>query len=285
MKITLAQFLMYILGGSLFVLLMTTLLKQDASILFTCISWITFLLISILLPMFFNKINTSIRILIGIGTFALLATTYIICIQYFADAIQYINTIMVIVFFGSLFIFYISIKSNNTEVVKSTPEPNVSSNPIGLIIKGRIKTAKQLHTFYDNLEKPRFTYLTFLSAIYDATLRNTEITEGDWEKVESLVFPILQIEKDKERYDKITSKEKEFVQNIHTIVEKSDINDKERLIDNIKSLADAIIENEERLAIEHKRNNQSLTLSWGGIILTLILSIISIYITINGITI
>ena len=72
---------------------------------------------------------------------------------------------------------------------------------------------------------------------------------------------------------------------IHTIVEKSDINDKERLIDNIKSLADAIIENEERLAIEHKRNNQSLTLSWGGIILTLILSIISIYITINGITI
>ena len=285
MKITLAQVLMYLLGGSLFVLLMITLLKQDTSIIFTCISWVTFLLISVLLPLFFNKINTSIRILIGLGTFVLLATIYIICIQYFANAIQYINTVMVIVFLGSVFICYISIKSNITEVVKLKSEPEASSNPIGLIINGRIKTAKQLHTFYNNLDKPRFTYLTFLNAIYDATLRNTEISESDWKIVENLVFPILQVEKDKERYDKIISKEKEFVQNIHTIVEKSDIKDKDRLIDNIKSLADAIIENQERFALEHKRNNQSLTLSWGGIILTLILSIVSIYITIKGITI
>lgn len=285
MKITLAQVLMYLLGGSLFVLLMITLLKQDTSIIFTCISWVTFLLISVLLPLFFNKINTSIRILIGLGTFVLLSTIYIICIQYFANAIQYINTVMVIVFLGSVFICYISIKSNITEVVKLKSEPEASSNPIGLIINGRIKTAKQLHTFYNNLDKPRFTYLTFLNAIYDATLRNTEISESDWKIVENLVFPILQVEKDKERYDKIISKEKEFVQNIHTIVEKSDIKDKDRLIDNIKSLADAIIENQERFALEHKRNNQSLTLSWGGIILTLILSIVSIYITIKGITI
>lgn len=283
MKITLAQVILFLLGSSLFILLMFTLV--DPNKLFTSLSWLTFLLISILLPIFFSKINTIIRLLIGFGTFVLLGTAYIICTQYFVGAIDYINICMVIVFFSSLFIFYISVKSNNTDIEKLKAEPTPSSNPIGLIINGRIKTAKQLHTFYDNLENPRFTYLTFLSAIYDATLRNTEITESDWEKVENLVFPILQIEKDKERYDKIISKEKEFVQNIHTIIEKSDIKDKERLIDNIKSLADAIIENQERFALEHKRNNQSLTLSWGGIILTLILSIVSIYITINGITI
>lgn len=284
MKVTLANLLKVIISIVIIIALLNWLLRESSTeILLRCFTWLSFIIISLFISLQLDKIKSYIRVFVGIGTFIVLAAGYLICINFFPSITTYIHIIMTIIFV--CFVLIIFLTTNTQKIIPQTEKLATSnSNPTNLIINGRIRNEEQLKIFYDNLGDVPYSFRTYVCAIYDLCARDKDMKEDDWLKIEGLTYPIVIREREKAIFSDIKGNERECIQTIYDLCSNSDMVDKNRVIDNLKSTYKSIIENQKRFEIEQKRNNQALFISWIGVILTVILSVLSILISLYDVS-
>ena len=101
----------------------------------------------------------------------------------------------------------------------------------------------------------------------------SQIIKERCQKVYSVVKPILEEEKEVEYLMNVTGKERDSLMFLHNSSKKLDVSKQEAVIRHLSIIADSIIITKNKLTEE---NNQSLTLSMIGIILTILFSLLSL---------
>lgn len=286
MKVTLAHVIKIIFSLIIIASVLYWLIMESSSvIILQCFTWLSFAIIALFVGIQLSEIKTAIRLLIGIGTFIILAVGYIVCAKFSPDITIYIHIIMTFILICFVLIIFLS-NNSPSKIINQEDKITISKSSaiINLIIRGRIDNEEQLELFYDNLGKVPFSFHTFVSAIYDLAQRDSEMSDDNWKKIQSLTYPIICKEKEKVKFHDIKGTEKEFIQTIYNICKNSDFNDKSRLLDNLNSTYKSILENQKRFEIEQRRNSQSLFISWIGIIVTVILSLLSILISLYDVS-
>ena len=277
----LSELILWVIGVVLTgVILYCYFTGEPIEILLSCVSYMTIIFVSFFISLFFNKISTFIRVFIGVGVFILLTSLYVIFQNQNYNSVKYINSTLFIVFV--LLMILACRSSPKLENNKESKDRIYDDwSPLDLILSGRINNRFDLLMFYDKHNNRHIAFSSFLNELYDSAILNKDLNKENLDQIKKLIVPILKIVYSQEKYDKLNSKERDFIQKIHSIVENDNSSNKERIYDNLNSLAEVLYDNQNRMQNEIKRNNQALVVSWFGIIVTIILSVLSILITIG----
>ena len=249
---------------------------ESMNIFFTYLSWLEFLVVSFLITFAFSDQKMIIRILVFGASVTLLGGGYVMLERLVGLNMLVINYIVLILFLLFVTLLLTQPSSHLPISNKSTPQ-----NPVKHIVSGRIKNESQLRVFYEEQEKERCSYETFVRAALSVARETLE--DDQWRIVNDLLEPIvLEFQEQQPFSELLKGQEKEMIHQIYRLTKLSDFPNKEPIIFHLKSLVDIIHGREQDLQVEKKRNSQSLTLSIIGLILTIILSSISICISLFG---
>jgi len=281
MKFTLAHVIIG-LFTILIIVIVSLNWESSSSIILTSTSWCAFIMFAFITALAFDKLGLKTQFLIGFLSLIVLLAIYYVLRTIFPSIILQIDLVILFVFV-SLFglIFASSQPAINSSNLPFSPSKLIPKT-IKLIIDGKIKNSFDLKVFYKNEPAEKgLTYDRFLFLIYHSAI-SCENEECNVDKVKSLIEPLIHEMEEHKPYDMVNTKERLLIQNIHSIAKREVLNNHEQILGNLESLSQAIYENQIRLDDEKKKNKQSLIVSWVGIFLTVILSIISIIISLTG---
>lgn len=188
--------------------------------------------------------------------------------------ILYIDYFIFLILFNVIILFIVSPSDTS---IRQPSELKLKS-PINNIVKGRLTTEFQLRIFYEDFYSNITSYNNFLRTIL--SIGRDELSDENWNKVNSLIEPILLSLEEKEPFSKITGKEKESINNLYNLFSNNLRENKDVYLLQLRDLVDSICERQRQLECEERKNKQAYNLSLVGLLLTIILSLVSILISI-----
>ena len=155
--------------------------------------------------------TTIVKIL---SSLILIAITVLIywALSYFKIIdILYIDYFVLLILFNVIILFIIS--PTNTSIRQ--PSEIKLKSPINNIVRGRLTSEFQLRIFYEDYYSNITSYNNFLRTIL--SIGRDELSDENWNKVNTLIEPILLALEEKEPFSKITGKEKESINNLYNL--------------------------------------------------------------------
>lgn len=224
--------------------------------------------------------KTIVKILSGLILITIMFFLYW-AISYFKFFdILYVDYFVFLILLNVVILYIVS----PTETGIGQPAEFKLKNPVTNIVKGRLSSEFQLRIFYEDYYRNITSYNNFLRTIL--SIGRDELSDENWNKVNSLIEPILLDLEEKEPFSKITGKEKESINNLYNLfLDNYRGKNKEVYLLQLRDLVDSIYERQRLLEDEERKNKQAYNLSLIGLLLTIILSLLSIMISIFNIKI
>lgn len=249
-------------------------------------SWVGFFFISMSIAWLFNKQPVIIKFCISIIIIVSFLLLYSLLAESKPNAIPYVNALgagilcsYVICFIFLIFASIFSKKKTDEKTEKKSPDD--PQYLINYIYQGRYVSRDDLFRFYTNYTSQKDTFIDLLNAICDVcadSIKNDSLssqTKDKCQKVNSIVKPILDEEKEVEYLMNVTGKERASLLLLHKFSKELDESKHESALHHLALIADFIISTQKGLIDENKRNTQSLTISIVGILLTILFSLLS----------